>query len=104
MIGAYTYTLQTIEEKLFCRDLRAKFPKGSDKSRAPEPRVHFALSLGCTSSPHIRIYHPDTLDDDLQAATAQYLQANMPKNQVAIKHSKAAGKEAELTLSKIFKW
>ena len=46
MIAAYNYSLAEIEERLFCRVLRAKFPKKSDKSRAPEPRVHFALSLG----------------------------------------------------------
>jgi hypothetical protein len=45
MIAAYNYSLAEIEERLFCRVLRAKFPKKSDKSRAPEPRVHFALSL-----------------------------------------------------------
>jgi hypothetical protein len=88
MIAAYNYSLAEIEERLFCRVLRAKFPKKSDKSRAPgvgvwvnkytymcvfvyvysnththshtlyytEPRVHFALSLGCASSPRIRIY------------------------------------------------
>ena len=64
----YNYSLAEIEERLFCRVLRAKFPKKSDKSRAPEPRVHFALSLGCASSPRIRIYQPETLDEDLQQA------------------------------------
>jgi hypothetical protein len=85
MIAAYNYSLAEIEERLFCRVLRAKFPKKSDKSRAPEPRVHFALSLvrlifdlerpkfliallgqGCASSPRMRIYQPETLDEDLQ--------------------------------------
>ena len=60
----YIYIIYT--ERLFCRVLRAKFPKKSDKSRAPEPRVHFALSLGCISSARIRIYQPETLDEDLQ--------------------------------------
>ena len=55
MIAAYNYSLAEIEERLFCRVLRAKFPKKSDKSRAPEPRVHFALSLGCASSPRSRL-------------------------------------------------
>jgi hypothetical protein len=35
MIAAYNYSLAEIEERLFCRVLRAKFPKKSDKSRAP---------------------------------------------------------------------
>ena len=82
MIAAYNYSLAEIEERLFCRVLRAKFPKKSDKSRAPEPRVHFALSLGCASSPRIRIYQPESLDEDLQQAAIEYLQSNCPKNQV----------------------
>ena len=60
---------------MFCR-----FPKKSDKSRAPEPRVHFALSLGCASSARIRIYQPETLDEDLQQAAVEYLTTNAPKN------------------------
>ena len=51
MIAAYNYSLAEIEERLFCRVLRAKFPKKSDKSRAPEPRVHFALSLVLNFNP-----------------------------------------------------
>ena len=45
MIAAYNYTLAEIEERLFSRMLRAKYPKNSDKAKAPEPRVHFALSM-----------------------------------------------------------
>jgi hypothetical protein len=45
MIAAYNYTLADIEERLFSRILRAKFPKDSDRAKAPEPRVHFALSM-----------------------------------------------------------
>jgi len=56
MIAAYNYCLAEIEERLFCRVLRAKHRKVSERSQAPEPRVHFALSLCCNSSPRIRIY------------------------------------------------
>ena len=45
MIAAYNYTLAEIEERLFCRLERANFPKGSEESKAPEPRFHFALSM-----------------------------------------------------------
>jgi hypothetical protein len=45
MISAYNYTLSEIEEKLFSRIERADYKKGSEKARAPEPRVHFALSM-----------------------------------------------------------
>ena len=46
-IAAYQYTLAEIEERLLNRVLRAQYPKNSDKARAPERRVHFALSLVC---------------------------------------------------------
>ena len=47
MIAAYNYTLAEIEERLFSRMIRSKYPKNSEKSKPPEPRVHFALSLVC---------------------------------------------------------
>mmetsp|Transcript_68386 Transcript_68386/g.142565 ORF Transcript_68386/g.142565 Transcript_68386/m.142565 type:complete len:1429 (-) Transcript_68386:617-4903(-) len=107
MIAAYNYSLAEIEERLFCRVLRAKFPKKSDKSRAPEPRVHFALSLGCASSPRIRIYQPETLDEDLQQAAIEYLTTNAPKNRARMQAAVAAGSKgrvAEVILPKLFKW
>uniref|UniRef100_A0A7S0QMA7 Myosin motor domain-containing protein n=1 Tax=Cryptomonas curvata TaxID=233186 RepID=A0A7S0QMA7_9CRYP len=99
MIAAYNYSLAEIEERLFCRVLRAKFPKKSDKSRAPEPRVHFALSLGCASSPRMRIYQPETLDEDLQQAAVEYLTTNAPKNRLRVQQ-----RVHEVTLPKLFKW
>jgi len=103
MIAAYNYSLAEIEERLFCRMLRAKFPKKSDKSRAPEPRVHFALSLGCASSPRIRIYQPETLDEDLQQAAVEYLTTNAPKNRIQAQ-SQGGKRVHEVMLPKIFKW
>jgi hypothetical protein len=44
-IAAYNYTLAEIEERLLNRVMRGQYPKTSDKARAPERRVHFALSL-----------------------------------------------------------
>lgn len=102
MIAAYNYSLAEIEERLFCRVLRAKFPKKSDKSRAPEPRVHFALSLGCASSPRIRIYQPGTLDEDLQQAAIEYLTTNAPKNRARLNATKSG--VAEVIVPKLFKW
>jgi hypothetical protein len=108
MIAAYNWSLAEIEERLFCRVLRAKAPKKSDKSRAPEPRLHFALSLGCASSPRIRIYQPETLEEDLQQAAIEYLQTNCPKNQVRMQKAAAVaavGKKIhEVVLPKLFKW
>ena len=107
MIAAYNYSLAEIEERLFCRVLRAKFPKKSDKSRAPEPRVHFALSLGCQSSPRIRIYQPDSLDEDLQRAAVEYLSNNAPKGGSRFQRVSASsegGTVSEVVLPKVFKW
>ena len=44
-IAVYNYTLAEIEERLLNRILRSKLPANSEKARAPEPRVHFALSM-----------------------------------------------------------
>mmetsp|Transcript_42106 Transcript_42106/g.99940 ORF Transcript_42106/g.99940 Transcript_42106/m.99940 type:complete len:1472 (-) Transcript_42106:191-4606(-) len=105
MIAAYNYSLAEIEERLFCRVLRAKFPKKSDKSRAPEPRVHFALSLGCASSPRIRIYQPESLDEDLQQAAIEYLTTNAPKNRARLNATLASKSAvAEVIVPKLFKW
>ena len=56
MVAAYNYSISEIEERLLCRVVRSKYLPTNDRSRAPEPRVHFALSLCCASSPRIRIY------------------------------------------------
>lgn len=45
MIAAYNYTLAEIEERLFSRIARSNYAKGTEEARAPEPRVHFALSM-----------------------------------------------------------
>ena len=55
-----------------------------------EPRVHFALSLGCASSSRIRIYQPETLDEDLQQAAIEYLTTNAPKNSARMQVSYAS--------------
>ena len=44
--------------------------------------MHFALSLGCISSPRIRIYQPESLDEDLQQAAIEYLLINAPKTRL----------------------
>ena len=44
-IAAYNYTLAEIEERLLNRLVRARYPPNSEKARAPEKRVHFALSM-----------------------------------------------------------
>ena len=84
--------------------LRAKFPKKSDKSRAPEPRVHFALSLCCGSSPQIRIYQPESLDEDLQQAAIEYLNSADPHMNGGAPPSPSRARVQEVVLPKVFKW
>ena len=77
----------------------------SDRSRAPEPRVHFALSLCCGSSPRIRVYQPETLDDELQEAACEYVQLHSAKQKVR-KSREALAKgldQHDVVLPKIFK-
>lgn len=40
---------------------------------ARDPRIHFALNCGAASCPAIRAYDPATVDDQLDVATASYL-------------------------------
>ena len=66
MIAAYNYSLAEIESaSAACSAPSSR--KVGQVARA-QPRVHFALSLRCGSSPQIRIYQPESLDEDLQQA------------------------------------
>jgi hypothetical protein len=40
----------------------------------PDPRIHFALNCGAASCPAVRFYEPDDVDDQLDSATALYLE------------------------------
>mmetsp|Transcript_28296 Transcript_28296/g.65180 ORF Transcript_28296/g.65180 Transcript_28296/m.65180 type:complete len:1554 (+) Transcript_28296:189-4850(+) len=93
MIAAYNYSLEEIEGRLFCRVMRAKYPRKSDNYKAPEPRVHFALSLGAQSSPRIRIYTSQGLERELEAAAIEYCNPIEFNEQTR-----------EVTLPKVFKW
>jgi len=48
----------------FERDLRVE---------RPDPRIHFALNCGARSCPPLLTWSPETLDADLERATATYL-------------------------------
>ncbi|GJP43457.1 hypothetical protein CLOM_g2916 [Closterium sp. NIES-68] len=43
----------------------------------PEPLVTFALSCGCSSAPPVRVYHPDTVHEQLRTAAQEYIRANV---------------------------
>jgi len=93
MIAAYNYSLEEIEGRLFCRVMRAKYPRKSDQYKAPEPRVHFALSLGAISSPRIRIYTAQGLERELEEAAVEYC------NPIEFNET-----TREVSLPKVFKW
>lgn len=42
-----------------------------------DPRIHFALNCGAGSCPPVRIYHTDTIDQELDEATKDYLSRTM---------------------------
>ena len=59
-----------------------------------DPRVHFALNCASRSCPYARIYEPDRLDEQLDAATRAFVAGDVQVDGVA----------REVTLSKIFAW
>lgn len=77
-IGAHTLSLDDIEHGVLrgnarkYRGLTVPFSKRDPRIGlvigAPDPRIHFALYSACLSSPAWRVYHPDTLDAQLDTA------------------------------------
>lgn len=59
-----------------------------------DPRIHFALNCGAASCPPIRSYDPETIDQQLDLATAVFLSEN-----VRVDHQ-----ARRLDLSRIFLW
>ncbi len=53
-----------------------RFPRPFERRYrvACDPRIHFALNCGAESCPAIRAYDPGTVDDQLDEATASYLE------------------------------
>jgi hypothetical protein len=53
------------------------FPEGDPRRRSsivpPEARIHFAINCGARSCPAARLYHPETLDDELEEATRSFV-------------------------------
>jgi hypothetical protein len=43
----------------------------------PDPRIHFALNVGARSSPTMRVYSAESIDDDLHYATQAYLRKHV---------------------------
>ena len=49
--------------------------------------ANICAHASCISSPRIRIYQPESLDEDLQLAAIEYLMANSPKNRLSRQNS-----------------
>jgi hypothetical protein len=83
-VGAHDYPLNLIENGLLRANRRAPFrPRRPLRRRDPrlcaavsavDPRIHFALNCGARSCPPIRVYDPESLDDQLELATRAYLE------------------------------
>lgn len=57
-----------------------------------DPRIHFAISCGARSCPPVRTYHPQRLDEQLDAATRAFLEREVTLD------------GESLTASELFKW
>jgi len=86
-VGAHTYTLSEIEHGVlrrnrrqpygFRKPFRRKDPRLRVLPKALDPRVHFALNCGARSCPPIRPYTRGHVDQQLEAAAAAYLRAEV---------------------------
>jgi len=83
-VGRHAYPLNLIENGVLRanrrapyrlrRPLRASDPRLAVAPSTIDPRIHFALNCGARSCPPIRAYEPESLDEQLDAATRAYLQ------------------------------
>lgn len=81
-VGGHALSLDEIEQGIL-RGRRSKYglgylprlPRPFERRYAVEcdPRIHFACNCGAASCPAIRAYQPDGVDDQLDKATALYL-------------------------------
>lgn len=104
-IGADTFSLDDIEHGILRQNhkkhLLARRPFGSKDPRqqwvltALEPRIHFTLVCGSKSCPPIGTYQEDHLEQQLQLATASFINSE----NVILNPAKR-----QLHLSKIFHW
>ncbi|RLM85891.1 uncharacterized protein C2845_PM04G18380 [Panicum miliaceum] len=87
-VGGRAYSAMSIEHFILrlpysVKQVNAEGAKGGDDVTArgalglewPEPLVTFALSCGSWSSPAVRVYTAARVEEELEAATREYLQA-----------------------------
>lgn len=84
-VGRIGYSLNLIEHGLLRgnrrpplglrRPLRKGDPRLAAAPSRTDPRIHFALNCGARSCPPVQVYGTDELDQQLEAATRAYLEA-----------------------------
>ncbi|KAB2088176.1 hypothetical protein ES319_A04G156700v1 [Gossypium barbadense] len=87
-VGGYTMSIETIQGSILgCKLQRpgqTKFKVGDPRRNyaieSPEPLLHFALCLGSSSDPAVRIYTPKEVFQELEVAKEEYIQANFSVN------------------------
>ncbi|KAA3463333.1 Globin [Gossypium australe] len=107
-VGGYTMSIETIQGSIlgcklqrpgqvksisfefyqpwlwFLFALKTKFKVGYPRRNyaidSPEPLLHFALCLGSSSDPAVRIYTPKEVFQELEVAKEEYIQANFSVN------------------------
>lgn len=65
-----------------------------------DPRVHFALVRGARSSPPLRVYEPEMLDEQLDTATAEYLQRQVE----VVSYGAGTDERWQVTLPAVLEW
>lgn len=103
-VGGHRFSANDIENGVLRTNAPHPAARGShfrngDPRRAAvlepmDPRVHFALNCASRSCPYARVYEPDRLDEQLDAATRAFVAGDVQVDSVA----------REVTLSKIFAW
>jgi len=106
-IGGHIFTLNDIENgilransrsfgTLYLRPFGEGDPRLTLALEKAEPRIHFALNCGAKSCPPIKTYSADSIEDELDLATASFLE-----NPEGV----AVDAEGEtVVLSKLFQW
>ncbi|PPS03691.1 hypothetical protein GOBAR_AA16980 [Gossypium barbadense] len=78
------YGIPKNSTKRFSLLLKTKFKVGDPRRNyaieSPEPLLHFALCLGSSSDPAVRIYTPKEVFQELEVAKEEYIQANFSVN------------------------
>lgn len=103
-IDGHVFSLDDIEHGILrCNSAKylspfKPFAKGDPRQKFAmeriDPRIHFALICGTRSCPPFAVYRPETIDDQLDVATATVL-----NDEATIEHGTKT-----LRVSKIFQW